>query len=100
MDDVSAAILDVLEKSLRGIFETFLCIVGPYACYDSIELVKIYSFQHIIIKMCHFIAKIDQAFCDFIPAEYELEVVVGTHPIPQNYYLTHHELGTWQSARW
>jgi len=26
--------------------------------------------------------------------------VVGTHPIPQNYYLTHAALGTWQSARW
>ena len=41
-----------------------------------------------------------QAFCDFIPAKYGLEVVVGTHPIPQNYYVTHSALGTWQSARW
>jgi hypothetical protein len=39
-------------------------------------------------------------FCEFIPAEYGLEVVIGTHPIPENYYLTHQELGTWQSARW
>jgi hypothetical protein len=29
-----------------------------------------------------------------------LEVVVGTHPIPQNYYLTHQRLGTWQSPAW
>lgn len=41
-----------------------------------------------------------QDFCDFIPAKYGLDVVVGTHPIPENYYLTHQELGTWQSARW
>jgi predicted metal-binding protein len=41
-----------------------------------------------------------QAFCEFIPAKYGLEVVIGTHPIPQNYYLTHQELGTWRSARW
>jgi len=41
-----------------------------------------------------------QAFCDFIPAKYGLEVVVGTHPIPQNHYLTHGALETWQSARW
>jgi hypothetical protein len=27
-------------------------------------------------------------------------VVIGTHPIPQNYYETHQELGTWQSERW
>lgn len=39
-------------------------------------------------------------FCEFIPTKYGLEVVVGTHPIPQNYYLTHSALGTWQSARW
>ncbi len=41
-----------------------------------------------------------QAFCDFIPAKYGLEVVVGTHPIPQNYYLTHQQLRTWESPRW
>ena len=41
-----------------------------------------------------------KAFCKFIPAKYGLDVVVGTHPIPQSYYLTHQELGTWQSDRW
>ncbi len=41
-----------------------------------------------------------QAFCDFIPAKYGLKVVIGTHPIPQNYYLTHQELGTWRSTKW
>ena len=41
-----------------------------------------------------------EAFCDFIPAKYGLDVVIGTHPIPQNYYLTHQELGTWQSDKW
>jgi len=40
------------------------------------------------------------AFCDFIPAKFGLEVVIGTHPIPQNYYLTHQGLGTWQSDKW
>ena len=38
-----------------------------------------------------------KAFCEDIPDRYGLEVVVGTHPIPQNYYLTHQVLGTWQS---
>lgn len=41
-----------------------------------------------------------QAFCDFIPAKYGLEVVIGTHPVPQNYFLTHQALGTWRSAWW
>ncbi|MBW2058330.1 MAG: CGGC domain-containing protein [Deltaproteobacteria bacterium] len=39
-------------------------------------------------------------FCSFIPTKYDIDVVVGTHPIPQNYYLTHRELGTWESDRW
>jgi hypothetical protein len=41
-----------------------------------------------------------RAFCEFIPVKYGLEVVVGTHPIPENYYLTHDALGAWQSTRW
>ena len=40
------------------------------------------------------------AFRDFIPAKFGLEVVIGTHPIPENYYRTHRDLGTWQSAAW
>jgi len=39
------------------------------------------------------------AFREFIPAKYQLEVVIGTHPIPQSYYLTHQQLGTWRSSR-
>lgn len=38
-------------------------------------------------------------FCEFIPAKYNINVVLGTHPIPQNYYVTHQELGTWKSGR-
>lgn len=41
-----------------------------------------------------------EAFRRFIPVKYGLEVVVGTHPIPQNYFLTHQNLGTWQSPGW
>ena len=40
------------------------------------------------------------AFCDLIPSKFGLEVVVGTHPIPENYYLTHQHLGTWRSDKW
>ena len=39
-------------------------------------------------------------FKTFLREKYGLEVVVGTHPIPQNYYLTHMELGTWEGAAW
>jgi len=41
-----------------------------------------------------------QAFTKFIPEKYGLEVVVGTHPIPQNYLDTHEALKTWQSPQW
>lgn len=40
------------------------------------------------------------AFCEFIPAKYGLDVVIGTHPIPQSYYLTHQALGTWHTDIW
>ena len=40
------------------------------------------------------------AFTRFIPVKYGLEVVIGSHPIPQNYFLTHQELQTWRSDAW
>ena len=39
-------------------------------------------------------------FARFIPAKYGLEVSIGSHPIPQNYFLTHAKLGTWKPAKW
>lgn len=39
-------------------------------------------------------------FLKFIREKYEIEVVVGTHPIPQKYYTTHNNLGTWDSSAW
>ncbi|ORC35977.1 CGGC domain-containing protein [Marispirochaeta aestuarii] len=41
-----------------------------------------------------------ESFCNFIPAKYGLEVVIGTHPIPQNYFTTHEKLGTWKGNAW
>jgi predicted metal-binding protein len=39
-------------------------------------------------------------FVDFLKEKFKVQVVVGTHPIPQNYYLTHARLGTWSSEQW
>ena len=39
-------------------------------------------------------------FQRFIEEKYGMEVVLGTHPIPQNYYETHQSLGTWESPVW
>lgn len=39
-------------------------------------------------------------FKNFIEEKYNLKVVIGTHPIPQKYYITHSALGTWDSEEW
>lgn len=39
-------------------------------------------------------------FRDFIKTKYGMEVVLGTHPIPQKYYNTHLKLGTWNNESW
>lgn len=36
-------------------------------------------------------------FEQFIKEKYQMEVVFGTHPIPQKYYLTHQALGSWET---
>ena len=36
----------------------------------------------------------------FIEEKYGLKVIIGTHPIPQNYYLTHQKLHTWHTKEW
>jgi len=39
-------------------------------------------------------------FHDFINTKYGIDVVYGTHPIPQKYYTVHTKLRTWDSAKW
>jgi predicted metal-binding protein len=39
-------------------------------------------------------------FKQFIEERYGLEVVVGTHPIPEKYLKVHSALGTWDSPEW
>jgi predicted metal-binding protein len=39
-------------------------------------------------------------FCSFIKQKYSVNVIIGTHPIPQSYYITHQALGTWNSPEW
>ncbi len=36
-------------------------------------------------------------FKSFIETNYGLKVVIGTHPIPEKYYLTHMKMKTWNS---
>lgn len=41
-----------------------------------------------------------QYFKDYVEAKFDLDVVLGTHPIPQNYFQTHSELSTWGTPEW
>lgn len=38
-------------------------------------------------------------FKEFIESRYKIPVVIGTHPIPLNYYNTHSKLSFWKSMR-
>jgi predicted metal-binding protein len=37
-------------------------------------------------------------FRKFIPEKFGVQVVIGTHPIPENYYLIHQAFQTWNAA--
>jgi predicted metal-binding protein len=39
-------------------------------------------------------------FSNLIKQKYSVDVIIGTHPIPQTYYITHQALGTWNSPDW
>ena len=39
-------------------------------------------------------------FRNFIKTKYDLKVVVGTHPIPEKYLITHTALKTWDTPAW
>jgi len=41
-----------------------------------------------------------QSFKSFIEEKYKIPVIIGTHPIPQKYHITHTTLGTWKSREW
>ncbi len=34
-------------------------------------------------------------FREFIPLKFDMEVVMGTHPVPEKYHLVHQDLETW-----
>lgn len=40
------------------------------------------------------------AFKSFLEERYGVEVVCGTHPVPQKYLDMHTRLGTWREPRW
>ena len=41
-----------------------------------------------------------KTFKDFLQERFHVEVIVGTHPIPQKYLDMHTHLGTWNTPTW
>ena len=39
-------------------------------------------------------------FKTYLETRYEVQVVVGTHPIPEKYLKMHSQLGTWEDPSW
>jgi hypothetical protein len=39
-------------------------------------------------------------YIDLIKQKHGVDVIIGTHPIPRSYYVTHQALGTWDSPEW
>jgi predicted metal-binding protein len=39
-------------------------------------------------------------FKQFIEEKYKMKVVLGTHPIPEKYFITHKNLNTWEGDNW
>ncbi len=39
-------------------------------------------------------------FKEFIVTKYGIKVVVGTHPIPEKYFITHSKMNTWDTEEW
>jgi predicted metal-binding protein len=39
-------------------------------------------------------------FEKFITEKFGLKVIIGTHPIPQKYYITHNKINTWDNEYW
>ncbi|MEA2061074.1 MAG: CGGC domain-containing protein [Thermodesulfobacteriota bacterium] len=41
-----------------------------------------------------------ETFTQFLEKKYNIQVVAGTHPIPQKYLDMHSQLGTWKESCW
>jgi predicted metal-binding protein len=63
---------------------------------NGVEVVHLATGLLVGYPPCPYIAD----FRRFIETKYGMEVVLGTHPIPQNYYETHQALGTWETPEW
>ena len=60
---------------------------------DGVEVIHFATGMVVGYPPCPYI----NHFKNFIETKYDLKVVVGTHPIPEKYYITHTKLNTWNT---
>jgi len=63
---------------------------------NSVEVVHLATGLLVGYPPCPYI----DDFQRFIETRFGMEVVLGTHPIPQSYHEVHLRLGTWNSPEW
>ncbi len=63
---------------------------------NGVEVVHLATGFLVGYPPCPYIAH----FRDFITSKYGLRVIIGTHPIPEKYLITHTELNTWSGEEW
>ena len=63
---------------------------------DGVEVIHFATGMVVGYPPCPYI----NHFKNFIETKYDLKVVVGTHPIPEKYYITHTKLNTWNTKDW
>ena len=63
---------------------------------DGVEVIHFATGMVVGYPPCPYI----NHFKNFIETKYDLKVVVGTHPIPEKYYITHTKLYTWNTKEW
>ena len=69
---------------------------GEEMIKNGVEVVHLATGMVVGYPPCPYI----DTFKSFLEKRYAVEVVVGTHPIPQNYVDMHTHLGTWQDPVW
>jgi predicted metal-binding protein len=63
---------------------------------NGVEVIHLATGLVVGYPPCPYIAD----FKKFIEEKFNIPVVVGTHPIPQKYLLTHEKLNTWETGEW
>jgi predicted metal-binding protein len=63
---------------------------------NGVEVIHLATGLVVGYPPCPYIAD----FKKFIEEKFNIPVVVGTHPIPQKYLLTHEKLNTWETDEW